>query len=84
MSLFNFQPHTSALLTMAPMARGPVAALCLLLCLSGAAFLSHAQDTAKLLSEVEKAEELQGKGEMVNHTVVSDVVESAGSAELAR
>lgn len=69
---------------MAPVARGPVAALCLLLCLSGATILSHAQDTAKLLSQIEKAEELQGKGESENATVISDVVESAGSAELAR
>jgi hypothetical protein len=71
---------------MAPMAaRGPVAGLCLLLlCLSSATFLSHAQEVATLLNEVEKAEEIQGEGKTVSHTVVSTVVESAGSAELAR
>ena len=56
----------------------------LLLCLSST-FLSHAQEeTTKLLNEVEKAEAIQGDGKVVSDTVVSTVVDSAGSAELAR
>lgn len=66
------------------MARGSVAALLLFLCLSAATFLSHAQDTDKLLTKVEKAENIQGDGKEVSDTVVSSVVDSAGPAELAR
>lgn len=71
-------------LTMASMARGSVAALIFLLCLSSATVLSHAQDTDKLLTKVEKAENIQGDGKEVSDTVVSNVVDSAGAAELAR
>lgn len=66
------------------MARGPVAALCVLLCFS-ATFSSHAQEApTDLLANVEEAEKAQTEGKAVDDAVVSNVVESAGSAELAR
>lgn len=66
------------------MARGSVAALLgLLLCFS-ATFSANAQESAKLIADVEAAEDIQTQGKAVPEIVFSDVVSSAGPAELAR
>jgi len=68
------------------MARGPAARALLFLFL--AAFLSHhsahAQASKSLIAKLEEAEGSQAAGVAVDAVVLSDVVESAGSAELAR
>jgi len=45
---------------------------------------AHAQASKSLIAKLEEAEGSQAAGVAVDAVVLSDVVESAGSAELAR
>ena len=64
------------------MARGPVTLLLLLL-LCYSSFFARAQ-VEDLIAKVVKAEHIQAEGKPVSDPIVSNIVDSAGPAELAR